>query len=352
MTLRRIARRRLNDEDIERAKHTEREASVVAERAHQALAHSVGSAWAEATAAPSSSTRILATTARGRRLFKGGVECMASEPRVEFSSELATAVVKTASALLTSEGQAFLYAEALSVEAAWARMDFTSYAGQKRAAPTLALVKALRMAHDEAHDPDLWPTPEEELGERRRDKKRRGDSGDRGDRHRGRGSSGGGGKNGGGGDHYRRRGGGSGGGGGGGASGAGGGSGRRQGSNRGRNNRGGGRSSLGGNRGRRNGARGRSAWDGSSTSSRSSSTSSTDHGEVTVAAVNRRVASSLVYVVSAERLSKLTVSGDHTKPASSDLVRARTSAIATAAATAKATLDESDKPDVKLLTRT
>ena len=52
---------------------------------------------------------------------------MASEPRVEFSSEWATAMVKTASALLTSERQASLYADALSVETAWARTDFTSF---------------------------------------------------------------------------------------------------------------------------------------------------------------------------------------------------------------------------------
>ena len=46
---------------------------------------------------------------------------------------------------------------------------------------------------------------------------------------------------------------------------------------------------------------------------------------------------------SAERLSKLTVSGDHTKPVSSDLACARTSAIATASATAKAMFDDSVK---------
>ena len=59
---------------------------------------------------------------------------------------------------------------------------------------------------------------------------------------------------------------------------------------------------------------------------------------------NRRVTPSLVNVASsAERLSKLTVSGDHTKPVSSELARARTSEMATAAATAKATLDDSVK---------
>ena len=49
------------------------------------------------------------------------------------------------------------------MEAIRAGMDLTSYAGQKRAAPTLSLVRALRMAHDEVEELDLWPTPEEEL---------------------------------------------------------------------------------------------------------------------------------------------------------------------------------------------
>ena len=90
--------------------------------------------------------------------------------------------------------------------------------------------------------------------------------------------------------------------------------------------------------------RGRSAWNGSSPSSHSSSASSTDHGEVTVIAGNRRVTPSLVDVASsAERLSKLTVLGDRTHPVSLDLARSRTSAIATAATSAKATLDDSVK---------
>ena len=59
---------------------------------------------------------------------------------------------------------------------------------------------------------------------------------------------------------------------------------------------------------------------------------------------NRRVTPSLVDVASsAERLSTLTVSSDNSRPASSDLPRARTSAIAPAAASAKATLDDSVK---------
>ena len=39
------------------------------------------------------------------------------------------------------------------MEAAWARVDCTIYARQTRAAATLALVKALLIAHDEEPDP-------------------------------------------------------------------------------------------------------------------------------------------------------------------------------------------------------
>ena len=63
---------------------------------------------------------------------------------------------------------------------------------------------------------------------------------------------------------------------------------------------------------------------------------------MTVVAGKRQVTPSLVDIASsAERLSKLTVPGDHTKPICWDFARARTTGIATAAATAKATLDDS-----------
>ena len=56
----------------------------------------------------------------------------------------------------------------------------------------------------------------------------------------------------------------------------------------------------------------------------------------------RQVTPSLVDIASsAERLSKLTVSDDRTKPVSSDLARERTAELATAAALAKSTLDDS-----------
>ena len=55
--LRRVARRRRYDEDTEQAKNAARGASVVAERVHQALAHSFALAATGTIAPPSSSTR-------------------------------------------------------------------------------------------------------------------------------------------------------------------------------------------------------------------------------------------------------------------------------------------------------
>ena len=63
---------------------------------------------------------------------------------------------------------------------------------------------------------------------------------------------------------------------------------------------------------------------------------------MTAVAGKRQVTPFLVDIASsAEQLSKVTVSSDHNKPIYSDLARARTAEIATAAATAKATLDDS-----------
>ena len=88
--LRREARRRRYDEAIEQAKNAAREASVVAERAYQALIHSAASAAAGATAVPSSSTRPQSVASQRTRpgddaFLMGGIVCMASEPRAEFS---------------------------------------------------------------------------------------------------------------------------------------------------------------------------------------------------------------------------------------------------------------------------
>ena len=45
------------------------------------------------------------------------------------------------------------------METAWARVDCTPYTRQTRAAPTLALVKTLLIAHDEDPDPVVWLNP-------------------------------------------------------------------------------------------------------------------------------------------------------------------------------------------------
>ena len=77
-----------------------------------------------------------------------------------FSSRLVASVVETAFTFLASVRKVSMHgADDLSVERAWSAMDNSSYQGQERAAPTLALVNALRLAHDEIEDPVLWPTP-------------------------------------------------------------------------------------------------------------------------------------------------------------------------------------------------
>ena len=126
--LRREARQRRLDEDMEQAKTAAREASLIVERAHQAVVQLVASAAQGATAASSLSTRPQGVGSQRPRpgddaSFKGSVACVALAPRVEFSSALATAVVETASALLMLETPASRHEDALSVEAVWAHMD-------------------------------------------------------------------------------------------------------------------------------------------------------------------------------------------------------------------------------------
>ena len=76
---------------------------------------------------------------------------MASSARVEFSTKLRAAVIAKASALLTSVRRTSLRPpELVLVRQAWSTMENSSWQGQLRAAPTLDLVAALRMAHVEA----------------------------------------------------------------------------------------------------------------------------------------------------------------------------------------------------------
>ena len=109
----------------------------------------------------------------------GSVSYMASEKRHEFAADLPTEVIETASALITSVRRSFFKSpELLSVRQAWSDMDHSSWRGQQKAGPTLALVAALRRAHDETEAPVLWPTPHEALEELQHTKPRRGNSRD------------------------------------------------------------------------------------------------------------------------------------------------------------------------------
>ena len=94
----------------------------------------------------------------------GSVQHIANTPRVEFSADLAEAVIAAATDVLTSERRSSFKAEDLSVEAIWARRDNNSAFAQMKRAPTLALVETSRLAHDDAPDPVLWPTPKEAEG--------------------------------------------------------------------------------------------------------------------------------------------------------------------------------------------
>ena len=68
-----------------------------------------------------------------------------------------------ASALRTSVRRTSVHPpELLSVQQAWSKMGQISWQGQMRAAPTLDLVTALRLAQAQA--PMLWPTPTAAIG--------------------------------------------------------------------------------------------------------------------------------------------------------------------------------------------
>ena len=216
--VRRRHRLELNQRSVDDAEREDKEASVELTRAAWAAAQQAR-ADEPGAVAPSSPVRVREVHSRSARLgdeafLDGSVSYMASKKRHEFAAELQTAVVETASALLTSVRRLpFHSPELLSVRQAWSDMDHSSWRGQQEAGPTLALVTALRRAHDATETPVLWPTPQEALEELRRTKKRRGDSRGAWDYRRGDGGSGGDGGhggdsgNGGGGDSHNRRGG-------------------------------------------------------------------------------------------------------------------------------------------------
>ena len=170
-TLRRRRRLELNQRRVDDAERAEQETS----------AELMSAEWAAVATSPSP-VRAQPVHSRSDRLgdeafMDGSVSFMASAGRHEFTTELRTAVVQQASALLTSvRRSSFQSPELLSVRQAWSGMDHSSWRGQQKAGPTLALVTALRRAHDATETPVLWPTPQEALAELRSTKKRRGDN--------------------------------------------------------------------------------------------------------------------------------------------------------------------------------
>ena len=283
-TVRRRQRLDLNQRRVVDAEREEKEASAELTRAEWAAGQQARTDDSVAVAPSPSPVRVRDVYSRSTRMgdddfMDGSVSYMASVKRHEFAVDLRTEVIQTASALLTSVRlSSFKSPELLSVRQAWSDMDHSTWRGQQEAGPTLALVTALRRAHDATETPVLWPTPQDALEELRRTKRRRGDSRDERDYRRGDGGSGGdggnggGSSNGGGGNSHNRR-----GGNGGGRGGTpGGGSGSRTRPTFGRGSRDSSRSSRGGRGGRRDGARGRASGKSSTFSSSSVSIRTTE----------------------------------------------------------------------------
>ena len=150
---------------VEEAERAEREAVAATTRGEWVAGRSARVGASVAATTPPPPARVLHVHSPSERLgdeafLDGSASFMASSARVEFSAELRTAVVAKASALLTSVGRTSSHPpELLPVRQAWSNMDHSSWLSQQKAAPTLDLVTALRMAHDEAQAPVLWPTP-------------------------------------------------------------------------------------------------------------------------------------------------------------------------------------------------
>ena len=150
---------------VEEAERAEREAVAATTRGEWVAGRSARAGESVAAATPPPPARVQHVHLRSERLgdeafLDGSISFMASSPRVEPSAELRIAVVAKASALLTSvRRRSFHSPELLSVRQAWSNMDHSPWQGQQRAAPTLDLVTALRMAHDEGQAPVLWQTP-------------------------------------------------------------------------------------------------------------------------------------------------------------------------------------------------
>ena len=153
-TLRRRKRLQQIHRDIAAAESAERKAVAAARTAQEALQRDKRTAASGVTANPSPPMRQQSVYTMGKRpgdnaFFHGSMVCMALTPRQEFPPELGASISEKASPLLQSVKKTSLQeAELLSVAKALSDMGNSSYLGQKKATPTLALVFALRVAHD------------------------------------------------------------------------------------------------------------------------------------------------------------------------------------------------------------
>ena len=143
------------------AERETKEASAALTRAEWVAGQHARADDSVAVAPPPSPVRVRDVHSWSARLgdetfLNDNVSYMASEKRHEFAAELRTAVIETASALLTSVRlSSFQSPELLSVRQAWSDMDHSSWRGKQKAGPTLALVTALRRAHDATEAPVL-----------------------------------------------------------------------------------------------------------------------------------------------------------------------------------------------------
>ena len=173
---RRRQRLQLNQRRVDDVDRAEREAAAVLVRAEWVAGQHAQAGDSVAVATSTSPVRVCHVHYRSERpgneaFFDGSVSYMASAELNEVSAELRTAAVKKAPALLTSvRCSSFQSPGLLSVRQAWSDTDHSSWSGQQKGGPTLALIIALRRAHDETETPVLWPTPQEAQEELRRTK--------------------------------------------------------------------------------------------------------------------------------------------------------------------------------------
>ena len=152
---------------VEEAEWAEREAAAEMTRAEGVVDRTAQARDSVAAAIPSPRARVQNVHSRSERpgdddFLDGSATFVASSARVKFSAKVRAVVVAMAPGLLTSVRRTSLHPpEPLSVRQAWSKMDHCSCQGQLRAAPTLDLVTALRLDHNVAQAPVLWPTPQE-----------------------------------------------------------------------------------------------------------------------------------------------------------------------------------------------